>query len=202
MAYKSSKIFLITFLLIFITSGIGFTRIVLCLGGGITSSFSVSNFNYGTSPVNLKAGANFAFSPAIGITTGFDYQFGFKNSEGFPDDNYKKGDFKVGLLSIEMGMYLNLFGGLRIIPYINGGFKFAFFNFKNALGSVPSNFNKLKKPGFYYGGGFRYGLTDKMLLNIPIDINMYLTGDDGKKQFGGGTPFILSIGAILEYYFL
>jgi hypothetical protein len=201
MAYKSSRIFLIV-LLMFITTGIGWTRIVLCIDGGITSSFSVGNFKYGTSPVNLKAGVNFAFNPAMGITTGFDYQFGFKNKEGFPTDDSKKGDFKVQLLSIETGMYLNLFGGLRMIPYVNGGFKYTFFSFKNASGSVPDDFKNLKKPCIYFGGGFRYGLADKMLLNIPIDINMYLTGDDGKKQLGGGTPFILSIGAILEYYFL
>ncbi|MGQ9706135.1 MAG: hypothetical protein ACUVWP_03925 [bacterium] len=202
MAYKTSKTFLIMFLLIFISSGIGWTRIVLCLEGGITSSFSVWNFNYGTSPINLKAGANLAFNPAIGITTGFDYQFGFKNNECFPTDDYKKGYFKVQLVSIDGGLYFNLFRGLRIIPYINGGFKYTFFGFKNLSGSVPSEFKNLKKPCFYFGGGFRYGLTDKLLLNLPVNINMYLAGDDGKSQLGGKISFILSIGAILEYYFI
>lgn len=197
-----NKIIIPTIAILLITSIIADARVVLSFGGGITTALAVSNLEYDVSPVNLKAYTIFALNPALGFRAGVDYQFGFKNLEGFPNDTYAKGDFKLQSLGIEGGMYLNLIVGGRIIPYACGGFRYSILRFKNANGNVPENFNNLNKPAFYFGGGFRYALTDKMLIKLPIYATIILAGEDSKDQLGGKTPITLSVGAMFEYYFI
>jgi len=116
-------------------------------------------------------GATIGVLPFLGIDVNFGYYLGMKSKavEGLVEE----GAYKMTIIPITFGVRYNIISGGTFVPYAGGGGGFYLMKVKNSGDAESYN-----KPGFYFGGGMDYFISDKLCINFGAKFNIVMLGDD------------------------
>lgn len=116
-------------------------------------------------------GVSIGVLPFLGIDVDFGYYLGMKSKVVGTD--------KTTLIPITFGVRYNIISGGAFVPYAGGGGGFYLMKVKNS--AVDKSYNK---PGFYFGGGMDYFISDKLCINFGAKLNIVMVGTDA-DSYGG-----------------
>jgi opacity protein-like surface antigen len=147
--------------------------------------------------------------PMLNVDVGFGYHMKYKAKfEGTaPDD---ADDYYLTTIPITFGVsYPINFGAMGV--YFGGGGAFVLEKFNvPAEMTAPDGKNK---PGVYVGGGFKYGFTDKLALDVnprwmmvldkeDADEGAETPGFDQEEEDGGSNSMFIDFLIGVDYYFM
>jgi len=154
----------------------------LTVGGGggvllpLTDFADMYKLGYG-----FGGGATIGVLPYLGIDVDFAYYLGMKNKAiiGTPPNPSTPEDFyKQTMTAITFGAHYNIISGGTFVPYAGGGGGFYMIKTKEDVTGNEYTRDTCNKPGFYFGGGLNYFISDKMCINFATKLHIVMVGDD------------------------